>query len=202
MRRLMVLLIAVFLLSGAASYAAEADNAAASAAPPVAKIGVVDMQIVATESDPAKAARADMEKQFGKEKENLEKKGQALKKQAEGLKNPKTSEQKKVDFIKSKQKLDQDTRNFLRKVEQEEVKIRQQMVTYVFNAAYEVARAKGFNFVVDLNAGGVLYADRSMDLTQAVLEEVNKIYKESKNKQPAPAQNDNAAKPTDNSGKK
>lgn len=202
MRRLMVLFIAVFLLSGAASYAAEADNAAAGAAPPVAKIGVVDMQIVATESDPAKAARADMEKQFGKEKENLEKKGQALKKQAEALKNPKTSEQKKVDFIKSKQKLDQDTRNFLRKVEQEEVKVRQQMVTYVFNAAYEVARAKGFNFVVDLNAGGVLYADRSMDLTQAVMEEVNKIYKESKNKQPAPAKSDNAAKPADNADKK
>ena len=54
------------------------------------------------------------------------------------------------------------------------------MVTLVFSATYEVARAKGFNFVVDVTAGGVLYADQSMDLTQDVLAEVNKLYKEKK----------------------
>ena len=52
------------------------------------------------------------------------------------------------------------------------------MVTLVFSATYEVARAKGFNFVVDVTAGGVLYADQSMDLTKEVLAEVNKLYKE------------------------
>mgnify|MGYP002964516775 CR=1 FL=1 len=57
------------------------------------------------------------------------------------------------------------------------VKLRQDMVTLVFSATYEVARAKGFNFVVDVTAGGVLYADQSMDLTQDVLAEVNKLYK-------------------------
>ena len=51
------------------------------------------------------------------------------------------------------------------------------MVTLVFNATYEVAQRKGFNFVVDITAGGVLYADKSMDLTQDVLLEVNKLYK-------------------------
>ena len=55
------------------------------------------------------------------------------------------------------------------------------MVTLVFSATYEVARAKGFNFVVDVTAGGVLYADQTMDLTQDVLTEVNKIYKEKAN---------------------
>ena len=111
----------------------------------------------------------------------LEKQGEALKKKAEALKNPKASEEKKLDFIRSKQDLDQKTRNFLRKVEQEEVKLRQDMVTLVFSATYEVARAKGFNFVVDVTAGGVLYADQTMDLTQDVLAEVNKIYKEKGN---------------------
>ncbi len=197
MARILILFTAIFLLSSFTSYAADADTTAAAQTPtpPIARIGVVDMQIVATESEPAKVAREELEKKFGKERETIEKRGQSLKKQAEALKNPKTSEQKKVDFIKTKQKLDQDTRNFLRKVEQEEVKIRQDMVTLVFNATYEVARAKGYNFVVDVNAGGVLYADRSMDLTQAVLEEVNRLYKANKDKKPAPSQGDNAAKP-------
>lgn len=153
-------------------------HAADSSAVPAVKIGVVDMQTVATQSEPAQAAKKQMESKFGKERAALEKQGEALKKKAEALKNPKASEEKKLDFIRAKQDLDQKTRNFLRKVEQEEVKLRQDMVTLVFSATYEVARAKGFNFVVDVTAGGVLYADQSMDLTKDVLTEVNKLYKE------------------------
>ena len=131
--------------------------------------------------EPAEAAKKQMEDKFGKERTALEKQGEALKNKAEALKNPKVSEEKKLEFIRAKQDLDQKTRNFLRKVEQEEVKLRQDMVTLVFSATYEVARAKGFNFVVDVTAGGVLYADQSMDLTQDVLTEVNKLFKEKKN---------------------
>ncbi len=172
MRKVLMMAVTVGLLLGGQVYAA--DSAATSAV----KIGVVDMQTVATQSEPAKAAKAQMESKFGKERANLEKQGEALKKKAEALKNPKIGEDKKLDFIRSKQALDQKTRTFLRKVEQEEVKLRQDMVTLVFNATYEVARAKGFNFVVDVTAGGVLYADQSMDLTKEVLAEVNKLYKE------------------------
>lgn len=142
------------------------------------KIGVVDMQTVATQSEPAQAARAQMESKYGKEKKSLEDEGEKLRKKAETLKGPKVTEQTKVNFLRSKQDLDQKTRNFMRKVEQEETKLRQDMVTLVFNATYEVARRKGFNFVVDITAGGVLYAEQSMDLTQDVLAEVNKLYKE------------------------
>lgn len=146
----------------------------------VLKIGVVDMQVVATESEPAKAAKKKMEDQYGKERQELEKQGKALKKKAEALKDPKASEEKKLSFIRSKQELDQKTRNFMRKVEQEELNLRQDMVKRVFSATYEVARAKGFDFVVDITAGGVLYAKTSMDLTKDVLEEVNKQFKADK----------------------
>ena len=75
----------------------------------------------------------------------------------------------------------------MRKVEQDEVKIRQEMVTLVFNATYNVAQRKQFTFVVDVTAGGVLYAEQSMDLTQDVLEEVNKLFKEQGSKPKADA---------------
>ena len=175
MRKVLMTAVAVGLLLAGQVYAADGG------AVPAAKIGVVDMQTVATQSVPAQAAKTTMENKFGTERNELEKQGEALKKKADALKNPKASEEKKLDFIRSKQDLDQKTRNFLRKVEQEEVKLRQDMVTLVFSATYEVARAKGFNFVVDVTAGGVLYADQSMDLTQDVLAEVNKIYKEKAN---------------------
>lgn len=141
------------------------------------KIGVVDMQVVATQSEPAKDAQNKMKGKYGKERDQLEKQTGDLQKKAEGLKGSNVSEEKKVDFIRQKRDLDEKTRNFARKVEQDEMKIRQDMVTLVFRAAYEVAQRKGFNFVVDVTAGGVLYAEQSMDLTKDVLEEVNKLWK-------------------------
>lgn len=173
MRKFFVMtLVALFAMTSSA-FAEEAKAPAAGL-----KIGVVDMQTVATQSEPAQAARAQMESKYGKEKKSLEDEGEKLRKKAETLKGPKVTEQTKVNFLRSKQDLDQKTRNFMRKVEQEETKLRQDMVTLVFNATYEVARRKGFNFVVDITAGGVLYAEQSMDLTQDVLAEVNKLYKE------------------------
>ena len=58
----------------------------------------------------------------------------------------------------------------------------QDMVTMVFNATYNVAQKKGFNFVVDITAGGVLYADQTMDLTQDELADVNRLHMEDKAK--------------------
>ena len=187
MRKLFVMtLVAMFVMAGSAF--------AADAAAPL-KIGVVDMQTVATTSEPALAAKKQMENKYGSEKK--------LRKKAELLKNPKTSEDAKLAFLRSKQDLDQKTRNFMRKVEQDEVKLRQDMVTLVFNATYEVAQRKGYNFVVDVTAGGVLYAEQSMDLTQEVLAEVNKLYKEKgdKAKEPMPNGQKTPAAPAAPAGK-
>ncbi|MBU3831117.1 MAG: OmpH family outer membrane protein [Candidatus Desulfovibrio faecigallinarum] len=173
MRKFLVLtFVALFAMVGVVS---AADTAQTSAA---LKIGVVDMQTLAQDSDPAKAGRAELEKKYGKERKDLEDEGEKLRKRAEKLKDPKASEESKLAFLRAKQDLDQKTRNFMRKVEQDEVKMRQDMIVLVFNATYNVAQRKNFNFVVDVTAGGVLYAEQSMDLTKDVLAEVNKMFKE------------------------
>ena len=165
MRKVFFMALAACLLTANVALAAEV------------KIGVVDMQVVATQSEPAKDAQNKMKSKFGKERDQLEKQAADLQKKAEGLKGANVPEEKKVDFIRQKRDLDEKTRTFARKVEQDEMKIRQDMVTLVFRAAYEVAQRKGFNFVVDVTAGGVLYAEQSMDLTKDVLDEVNKLWK-------------------------
>ena len=60
--------------------------AANAAGPAAAKIGVVDMQAVATQSEPAQAAKKQMESKYGKERAALEKQGEALKKKVVFLK--------------------------------------------------------------------------------------------------------------------
>ncbi len=146
------------------------------------KIGVVDMQVIATESEPAKDAKKKMDAKFGAEKTELEKQAKELQSKGEALQK-KPTEAKQVEFVKLKRAFDEKQYKFARNVEQDEVKIRQEMVTLVFRASYEVAQAKGLNYIVDITAGGVLYADQSMDMTKAVLEEVNKLWKAGETKE-------------------
>ncbi len=140
------------------------------------KIGVVDMQVIAAESEPAKDAKKKMDAKFGAEKAELEKLAKNLQTKSEALQKNLT-DTKQVEFVKLKRAFDEKQYKFARSVEQDEIKIRQEMVTLVFRSAYAVAQAKGLNYVVDITAGGVLYADESMDLTQDVLAEVNKLWK-------------------------
>lgn len=159
------------------------------------KIGVVDMQVVATDSEPAKKAQEEMKAKYGAERDLIEKQSKDLQKQADGLKGPNISEEKRMDFIRKRRALDERTRDFTRKVEQDEIKIRQDMVTLVFRAAYEVAQRKGFTFVVDVTAGGVLYAEQNMDLTQDVLADVNKLWKDGGSKDALPSSPDKKEAP-------
>lgn len=149
---------------------------------PALKLGVIDMQTLVSQSDPAKAAQEQLVAKYGKERADLEKQGEALKKRAESLKNPKVSEDKKVAFLRSRQELDQKMRSLVQRVEQDEAKLRNDIVTLVFKAAAQVAKAKGLTCVTDVSP--IIYAEPSMNLTEDVLAEVNKLYKESKAEEP------------------
>ena len=146
------------------------------------KIGIVDMRVIATESEPAKKAKATLQSKFGAERDKLEKESQALQKQAEALKSSSGSksrddlEKKRVDFIRKKQDLDQKAREFGAKVEKEEAKLRNDLLEVVFTAAKDFSVKKGLSYFVDAGSG-ILYADPSMDVTKEFMEEVNRLWK-------------------------
>ena len=144
------------------------------------KIGIVDVQTVVMESDMAKAIKEHMQSKYGDEQKKLEKQGEALKKRAEELKNPNVGEKKRVEFIRQKQALDQKFRTLMQKAEQEQLQYNQKMVSHIFAAAKKVAESKGYNLILDVGQGGVLYADQGMNLTDDVLKEINVLYKENK----------------------
>jgi outer membrane protein len=147
------------------------------------KIGIVDMREIATNSEPAKKAKATMESKFGAERDKLEKQGKDLQKQAEALKSPagnqtrEALEQKRAEFIRKRQDLDQKAREFGTKVEKEEVQLRNELLDLVFKAAKDFAVKKGLTYFVDANSG-ILYADPSLDVTKEFMEEVNRAWKE------------------------
>ena len=146
------------------------------------KIAIVDMREVVTNSKPAKKAKATMESKFRAERDRLEKQGNDLQKQADALKSPGSNqtrealEQKRTEFIRKRQDLDQKAREFTAKVEKEEVQLRNDLLDLAFKAAKDFAVKKGVTYLVD--AGSILYADPSMDVTKEFMEEVNRQWKE------------------------
>ena len=171
MRKMCITAIALCLLMANAALAAEL------------KIGIVDMSEIATNSEPAKKAKATMDSKFGAEKDKLEKQGKDLQKQAESLKNPSGNqsrealEQKRSDFIRKRQDLDQKAREFTAKAEKEDARLRSEWWNVVSKAAKDFAVKKGLTYLVDANSG-ILYADPSMDVTKEFMEEVNRQWKE------------------------
>ena len=159
------------------------------------KIAYVDMRDIATNSEPAKKAKATMESKFRAERDKLDKQANDLQKQAEALKRPsgnQTSEaldQKRADFIRKRQDLDQKGREFNAKLEKEQAQLNNEMLEVVFKAAKDFAVKKGITYLVDANAG-ILYADPSMDVTKEFMEEVNRQWKEN----PTPAAGGGAKK--------
>lgn len=155
----------------------------AGAAQAAEKIGVFNSQTVALQSEPAKVAQKQMQSQFGAERTQLEKQAQDLQKQGETLQaqsatmSQKAREEKQVEFMRKRRDFEEKSRNFARRVEQEENRIRQNMGKFIFESAATVAKKRGLDVILDAATGSVLFASPSLDLTQDMLDEVNKQWK-------------------------
>jgi len=143
------------------------------------KIGIVDMREIATNSEPAKRARATMESKFGAERDRLEKQGRDLQKEADALRTPPANqsrealEQRRAEFLRKRQDLDKKANEFTEKVEKEEIQLRNNLLELVFKVAQEFAVKRGITYLVDAGSG-ILYAHPSMDLTKEFMAEVNR----------------------------
>lgn len=148
------------------------------------KIGVVNAQVIFTQSEPAKDAAQKINNKYGAERSQLDNQYKALQKKAEGLKGNNVSEEKRLEIVRMNRDLNEKALAHNRKRAQDEEKLYQDLWTLVARASREVAQRKGINFVVEATAGGVLHAEPSMDLTQEVLAEVNKLWKSGALNQP------------------
>lgn len=174
MRKILVLAVAVMLMASSTAMAAEM------------KIGLVNMQKLATQSEAAQEAQKKMRATFGAEKDQLDKQAADLKKKADEMKaqsaalSPEAKEDKKVEFIRLKRDFEDKARVFARKVEGAEMRIRQEMAELIMKAASDFASKKGYTMVMDGASAGVIYADKAMDVTDEMLNEVNRVWRANK----------------------
>lgn len=174
MQRILILAAALVLAWTSVAVAAEL------------KIAIVNMQAIASQSEAAQNAQQKMKATFGTEKDQLEKQANDLKKKADDMKvqaaalSAEAKEDKKVEFIRLKRDLEDKTRAFARKVEAAELRVRQEMAALILQAAKEYGEKKGYTLILDGAAAGVVHADKGIDATKDLLEEVNRLYRTGK----------------------
>ena len=136
------------------------------------KVAVFDVQVVAEKSNALKEAQEMWKKTYDGEKKQLEKQREALEKKVAGL--SKATEAQKKEFQKEERDYAEKTNAFMRKMQASELAIRKELDTLIVQSATEYAAAKGYTLILDTKSAP--YFDRSMDVTDDMVKEANRVW--------------------------
>ena len=134
-------------------------------------IGVFDVQKVAGQSEVLKSARAEIDKKFGKQKSDLEKERDSIEKKAAEFQKKKPTDKQQQALAKQHREYTEKTQAFMKLLQAEEVRVRQDLEKIISDSAKDLAQKKGYLIVLDKAAAP--YFDPKLDVTNELLEEVN-----------------------------
>jgi outer membrane protein len=145
------------------------------------KIGVANPLRLSNQSAPGKEAEKQLTSIFGKEREQLEKQGADLNKQAEDLKkqaaalSEKARNERTQKIQKQAQELDAKGAAYTQRLSRVQQAINAQMNEVLREACEQFAKKNGYDMIVD--ASVVMFYTQGNDVTEGLIEEVNKVWK-------------------------
>lgn len=144
------------------------------------KIGIVDMKAVIAKSEPGVKAMDQLKTQFKDMKDNLD----AQKKSLDALKD---ELQKQSMMLSQEAKIDKEDQykrkvrdfqdmgqNYQRKLQQAEQNLSKPIIDKLLQVVEEYGKKNGFSVILDKQGSGVVYAQDSVDVTNAIIAELNK----------------------------
>ncbi len=145
------------------------------------KIGVINAQKVIASTKRGKEIQAKLEN-YGKSKQKKVEAMQAeIKKLEAAIQSPALNQgtrDKKTEELQAKKinlkRYYEDTQKELRKKYQTEMQILQKEVMPIID---KIGKSKGFTLVFDLSIAGISYFDKTIDITELVIKEIDSIYK-------------------------
>ena len=146
------------------------------------KVGLVNMQVLVEKSDMGKLAQQNMQDEFSAERDEIAKLRQDVQTMIEDIKaqaatlTAEAKERKWMEYINMKRILDDKSREFSRKVEAAESRVRKEMTGLFIIAAKSFSEKNGYSLIIDGNQSGVVFADKALDVTEELLKEVNLIW--------------------------
>lgn len=156
-----------------------------------AGIAIFNSRAVAANSEPFTAARKKIENQYLPEKKKLETQAQGLQKQADDLQAQRQAlsrealAEKSDAFMRTKRNFEDASQAYTRKVEAALIRIDQEFSARLYQAAQDYGIRKGIEALFDTASGSIIYHDKKNDVTEDLIKEVARVYKEGK---PIPGQ--------------
>ncbi len=179
MRKILFGITALFLL-----FASPVQAVAASQT-----IGLINLQKLLLESEPAAVVKQKMEEQFAAEKKELDGKSEQLKKMSEQIRlqaaalTPEAREDKKLEFMRVKREFEDRARAFTRKVQAADAQARQEILMMIAKACSEYGKKKKFDVILDAAHASVVFANPALDITDKIMVELNRIWRAGKARQ-------------------
>lgn len=149
------------------------------------KIGVANLQSIASQCKANKEAEKKLKDTFSEEKNQLDKLGAEIEKLTDEMKkqsaalSAEAKQAKRANLVQMMRDHNDKSRVFVNKVKDAENIIRKEILAAIMIAAKEYAEKNGYNMILDNGLSGVLYSSESMDVTRPLLQEVDRVWETS-----------------------
>ncbi|MCC7440352.1 MAG: OmpH family outer membrane protein [Bdellovibrionales bacterium] len=147
------------------------------------KIATVNMQEAIQSSEEGKRARTELEGAFNKKKAELQKEESEIKKLHEDLQkqslvmNEAALGKKQAEIQQRIMKFQETTGRSQMEIQKKEQELTAPIVDKLRKVIAQVAKDKGYNYVLEKSENNVLYSPEQDDLTKQVVEALNKAKK-------------------------
>lgn len=144
------------------------------------RIAVVNQQRALASSNEGRAAEKALKSLMQKKRTELEPLEQELKRQQEEFESQKyvlsrsALEERKLDLLKRQRDLERSMREAEDDLEIENRRLMQPLVKRIEQALSEIGKEKDFTVILETKSTAVLYAEESIDITDLVIQKLNK----------------------------
>lgn len=172
MRKIALFILALMLVSATAAWAKDL------------KIGVLDMQEVIEKSEPGMEAMGDLKDKFQKMRDDLEEQKAEIENLREQMEKQslvlsQEAKQDKELAFKRKVRDFQDTyQTYQRRMQEQQQQISQPILQVLVDVVKSYGKSNNFDMLFDKRNSGLLYSTEAVDVTNPVIVELNRAWRE------------------------
>ncbi|MFW6066875.1 MAG: OmpH family outer membrane protein [Myxococcota bacterium] len=144
-----------------------------------AKIGVVDLQRAMSETEDGRRAKARLQRLFKQRQQRLNSKQAELKKMKEEIERQKdvlsrnALQQRLESYQEAFVQLQTVYVEYQRELAKKEAELTKSILEKMQQILRRIGQAKGYQLIVEVNEGGVIWAPNHLDLTDEVIQRYN-----------------------------
>lgn len=150
------------------------------------KIGVVDMQTIIAESDPGTKAMEELRTRFESMKVELDKKNETITKLRDDLQrqsmvlSQEAKQDKELEYRRLVRDFQDEFQAFQMKMKAEEDRLSEPILELLLALIQDYGKKHSFTIIIDGTSAGLLYADDTAIITDSIMQELNKSWREKK----------------------